>query len=162
MPQLQPSPQLRADIFVKVNLDVLDLSELERIEQEGLDALAGLNDYIAQPGRSAPAIRQATRLGAKVRMQLAHLRDLMQGRKSAMALLQAAASGHGALVARPLPAPGKRSRVIRSLSSANNAASDLIDVHGNAPQGRDREGRSGGEAEEARPDESPAKLGGPA
>lgn len=53
------------------------------------------------------------------------------------------------------------SRVVRAYS-ANNAASDLFDILGNAPQGRGPEGRRGGEAEEARPPESPAKSGGPA
>lgn len=162
MSQLQPSPQIRADMFVKVKLDELDLCDLQRTEREGLDVLAELNDFIAQPGRSAPALHHAIELGRKVRMQMAHLRDVMQARKSAIALSQAAASGHGPLVSRSLPGPGKQRRVIRSLASANNAASDLFDVPGNAPQGWDREGRSGGEAEEARPHERPAKPGGPA
>lgn len=162
MSRLQPSPQMRADMFVKVKLDQLDLCELQRTEREGLDALAELNDFIAQPGRSAPALHHAIELGRKVRMHMAHLRDVMQARKSATALLQAAASGHGPLVSRSLPGPGKQRRVIRSLASANNAASDLFDVPGNAPQGWDREGRTGGKAEEAKPHESPAKPGGPA
>lgn len=162
MSQLQASPQMRADIFAKVKLDALDLSELESIEHEGIEVLAELNDFIAQPGRSAPALQHAMALGRKVRMQMAHLRDVIQARKSATALLQAAASGHGPLVSRSLPGPGKRHRVIRSLTSANNAASDLFGLPGNAPQGWDREGRSGGEAEEARPHESTAKPGGPA
>lgn len=51
------------------------------------------------------------------------------------------------------------SRVVRAYS-ANNAASDLFDILGNAPQGRGPEGRRGGEAEEAPRPESPAKSGG--
>lgn len=50
-------------------------------------------------------------------------------------------------------------RVVRAYS-ANNAASDLFDILGNAPQGRGPEGRRGGEAEEAPRPESPAKSGG--
>ena len=52
------------------------------------------------------------------------------------------------------------SRVVRARQSANNAASDLFDLLGNAPQGRGPEERRGGEAEEAPRTESPAKSGG--
>jgi hypothetical protein len=157
---MQPSPQLRADVFIKCNLDVLDLSGLHGVEREGLDVLAALNDYINQPGKSAPALHHAMQLGRRVRLQLAHLRDLIQSRKGAMALVQAAASGHSALVAPASHGPGKRPRVIRLLPSANNAASDLFDLLGNAPQGRGPDERRGGEAEEASRVESRAKPGG--
>ena len=52
------------------------------------------------------------------------------------------------------------SRVVRARQSADNAASDLFDLLGNAPQGRGPEERRGGEAEEASRAESPAKSGG--
>lgn len=52
------------------------------------------------------------------------------------------------------------SRVVRARQSADNAASDLFDILGNAPQGSGPKGRRGGEAKEASRPESPAKSGG--
>ena len=52
------------------------------------------------------------------------------------------------------------SRVVRAHQSANNAASDLFDILGNAAQRSGPEGRRGGEAEEAPRPESTAKPGG--
>ena len=52
------------------------------------------------------------------------------------------------------------SRVVRARQSANNAASDLFELLGNAAQRSGPEGRRGGEAEEAPRPESTAKPGG--
>lgn len=51
-------------------------------------------------------------------------------------------------------------RVVRARQSADNAASDLFDLLGNAPQGSGPKERRGGEAEEAPRPESTAKPGG--
>lgn len=131
--QLQPSPQLHAEHCLHVNLDALNLDELIAHEQEALDALAGLNDFLSKPGRSVAAVLHAKHLSRKLRLHMMHLRDLIHSHQAAVALTHAMASGHGPVMDPPLPKPGKRSRVIRPLSSADNAAS----------------GPKGGEAKEA-------------
>jgi len=48
-----------------------------------------------------------------------------------------------------MPSLGRRSRVIRPLTSADNAASGPLEILGNEPQAQITEARRGGEAKEA-------------
>ncbi|MDO8370318.1 MAG: hypothetical protein Q7T39_00165 [Polaromonas sp.] len=130
--QLQPSPQMRAEYFIHLNLDRLDPSELKGHESQAIDILAELNHYMNQPGRSIEALRQANQLRRRLQLQLARLRDLIQAHQSATAMTQALAAGHGLDMLHLARVPGKRSRVIRPLPSADNAAP--------APQGGEAKG----------------------
>lgn len=131
--QLQLSPQLLAEHCLHVNLDALDLRELEAHEREVHEVQAGLNDYLCKPGRSIGAVEHVNNLNRRLRLHMMHLRDLIHSHQAAVALTHAMASGHGPLMAPPLPKPGKRSRVVRTPTSADNATS----------------GPQGGEAKEA-------------
>lgn len=121
--QLQPSPQLLAEQCLQVNLDALNLDELRAHEKEALEALAGLNDFLSKPGKSVEAVLQAQRLSRKLRLHMMHLRSLIQGHQAAVAWTHAMASGNGPAMVPSLPKPSKRFRVVRTSTSADNAAS---------------------------------------
>jgi len=135
------SPQLRATDFIQISFEGKTLQDLLDMEQEGLQVLAGLNDYLTLP-RSVNATLQARRLITKAMQQMAHLRSLIYAHKAAEGLRHAVASGHaehpslvpvehgGASMPRGM---GRKSRVVRTPTSADNAAS----------------GPQGGEAKEA-------------
>jgi hypothetical protein len=147
--QLQLSPQLQAEHCLHANLDALDLNELRAHEREALEALAGLNDYLSKPGKSVEAVLHAQHLSRKLRLHMMHLRDLIHSNQAAVALTHAIAAGHGSFMNPPLPKPGKRSRVVRTPTSADNAASGPLEIPGNKPTAWDTEARRGGEAKEA-------------
>ena len=88
---LQPSPMLAASELIRVNIDAMQLDDLLDHERHALETLAGLNDFINRPGRKgADELRNAMRLVGKVMHHMAHLRDLINARKAAVALVQAA------------------------------------------------------------------------
>lgn len=157
---LQPSTQLRADEFIRTNLDALDLHDLKAHEVNALEILAGLNDFLTQPGRSVGAVQHANQLRRRLQLQLARLRDLIQAHQSATAMTHALAAGHGLDMLHLARVPGKRSRVIRSQPSADNATSGPIQVLSNDPQGRETKAVWGGEAKEggAHPQSGEASL----
>ncbi|WP_138514691.1 hypothetical protein [Rhodoferax bucti] len=69
----------------------MQLDDLIEHQREALDALAELNDRLNLPGRkSADERRNMTRLWKALMVHLAQLRDLINARKAAMALVQAA------------------------------------------------------------------------
>jgi hypothetical protein len=158
--QLQLSPQLQAEHCLHVNLDALDLNELRAHEREALEALAGLNDYLSKPGKSVEAVLHAQHLSRKLRLHMMHLRDLIHSNQAAVALTHAIASGHGPVMNPPLPKPGKRSRVIRTPTSADNATSGHILILSNATQCSGTKAVCGGEAKEGEPADSLAKPDG--
>lgn len=136
------SPQLRATDFIQISFEGKTLQDLLDMEQEGLQVLAGLNDFLTVP-RSVNATLQARRLITKAMQQMAHLRSLIYAQKAAEGLRHAVASGHadhppwlvpvehgGGAMPRGM---GRKSRVVRTPTSADNAAS----------------GPQGGEAKEA-------------
>ena len=88
---LRASPMLQAAELLRVNIDAMQLDDLLDHERQVLESLAGLNDFINRSGRkSADELRNAMRLSGKLMHHLAHLRDLIQARKAALALMQAA------------------------------------------------------------------------
>lgn len=90
---LQPSPMIAASELLRANLDALQLDDLIEHEQEARKVLAGLNDYTNQPThRSADERRNLARLAEKMRLHMAHLRDLIYARTAALALVHAAQS----------------------------------------------------------------------
>lgn len=131
--QIQPSPQMQAEQFIRVNLDAMSLHDLQAQETIALHALAGLNDYRIRPGLSVGAMLSARKLVRDVNRQLQHLRSLIYAQQAVMALSHAITAGHVSLMAPAMAKPGKYSRVIRPQPSADNAAS----------------GPQGGEAKEA-------------
>lgn len=149
--QLQPSPQMQAEQFIRANLDTLGLHDLQAHEAIALHALAGLNDYTIRPGLSVGAMLSARKLVRDVNRQLLHLRTLIHAQQAVMALSHAVAAGQVSLMAPAMAKPGKHSRVIRSLPSADNAASGPSTISSNAQLGRDSEAAEGGEAKEAPP-----------
>lgn len=88
---LQASPMLQAAELLRVNIDAMQLDDLLDHEQQVLESLAGLNDFINRSGRkSSDELRNAMRLSGKVMHHLAHLRDLIHARMAALAMMQAA------------------------------------------------------------------------
>ena len=102
---LQPSPMIAAGDLIRVNVDAMQLDDLIDHERHALETLAGLNDFINQPGRKgADELRNAMRLAGKVMQHMAHLRDLIHARKAAMALVHATqAAGSASTVQTVLP-----------------------------------------------------------
>lgn len=151
------SPQVRASDFVQIAFQDNTLQDLLNMEQDGLQVLAGLNDYLTLP-RSVNATLQARRLIAKVMQQMAHLRSHIYAQKAAEGLRHAVASGHadhpslvpmehgGAFMPRGM---GRKSRVIRQPMGADNAASGPLEIPGIKPTAWDTDARRGGEAKEA-------------
>jgi hypothetical protein len=161
---LHPSVQLVADNLLRVNIDGLQDDELAEHYQAALDALAELNDFMNSPARkSALELAGSKRLADKLSQQLARMRDIMQARLSAQAMLQQLQSQQaGAAHAPPsgMPSLGRKRRVIRPLDSADNAASGPSKVSGTEPQAQARKPPRGGEAKEApaRPQSDEAGL----
>jgi len=124
---------------MRVNIDGLEDDELAEHYQATLDALAELNDFMNSPARkSALELAGSKRLANKLSQQLAHMRDIMQARLSAQAMLQELQSQQAAASHAPpsgMPSLSRKRRVIRSLDSADNAASVPIQVLSNDPQG---------------------------
>ena len=88
---LQPSPMLEASELIRVYVDAMQLDDLEDHAKHVLDTIAALNGYVNAPGRKSPdELSNAIRLSKKLRMHMAHVRDLINARKAALALMQAA------------------------------------------------------------------------
>lgn len=88
---LRPSPMLEASELIRVNVDAMQLDDLEDHAKHVLDTIAALNGYINAPGRKSPdELSNAIRQSKKLRMHMAHVRDLINARKAALALMQAA------------------------------------------------------------------------
>ena len=82
------SPMLLAIDLMRVNIDAMDLEELEAHAVEVLDTLAGLNDYPNSASfKSANARRNALHQSRKLRLHMARVRDLINARKLAAAMM---------------------------------------------------------------------------
>lgn len=87
---LQPSPMLEASELIRVNVDAMQLDDLEDHARHVLDTIAALNCYINSPGRKSPdELSNAIRQSKKLRIHMAHVRDLINAHKAAAALVQA-------------------------------------------------------------------------
>jgi len=147
--QPQPSPMLKAIDLMRVNIDGLVLLDLEAHAVEVLSTIAALNDYINSPHRKSRDEQvNAQKLGRDLSLHMARVRDLMQARQSAYAMTQVMQSASSPSLS-AMPVMGRRSRVIRPLTSADNAASGPLEIPGNKPTAWDTEARRGGEAKEA-------------
>ena len=105
--QPQSSPMLEAIDLMRVNIDALDLEELEAHAQQVLDTIGGLNEYINSPSRkSANALHNALTLARKLRLHMARVRDLINARKLAAAVIAAAQSGGAATMPQGIANPG--------------------------------------------------------
>ena len=145
----QPSPMLKAIDLVRENLNQLGIEDLERHAADVLDTIAALNDYINGGNRkSHHALLGALRRSRKLCAHMAHVRALIQARRSRQAMVQGLPSTSAPAMP-SLPGKVRRSRVIRALQSADNAASGHIQVLCNGPQGRGAKLEGGGEAKEA-------------
>ncbi len=144
----EPSPMLKAIDLVRVNVDQMGLQDLEAHATEVLGTVEALNEFInsAAP-RSHNTELDALQRARNLRMHMARVRDLIQACKSVNALLQTVPTTTAPGMA-SVPAMGRRSRVIRPLTSADNAASGHIQVLSNDPQGRGAKAVCGGEAKE--------------
>jgi hypothetical protein len=143
------SPELRAINLVRADIDAMALQDLEAHAADVQETIAALNDYINGPlPKSHTALLNAARQNRKLCLHMARVRDLIQARKAAYAIVQSmpSTSAPGLL---SVPAMGRYSRVIRSLTSADNAASGHIQILSNDPQGSEAKAVCGGEAKEA-------------
>lgn len=147
--QNQASPMLKSIDLVRVDVEQLCLTDLEAHAVEVLDTLEALNAYINGPQhKSHNALVNAQNLSRKLRNHMARVRDLIQSRQSAVAVMQAMQSASTPSLS-GMPSMGRRSRVIRPPASADNAASGPFEILGNEPQAQITEARRGGEAKEA-------------
>ncbi len=99
------SPMLQAIDLMRVNIDAMNLEELEAHARQVLDAMGGLNEYTNSPAiKSGNAKRNALHLARKLRLHMARVRDLINARKLAAAMvatMQAGGSASPAQGARP-------------------------------------------------------------
>lgn len=145
----EPSPMLKAIDLQRSDLDQMPIQDLDDHAVAVLDTIAALNDYINDGQRkSHDALLNALRLNRKLCAHMARVRALIQARLAAQAIACAAPSSSAPLVSN-VPGMGRRSRVIRSLPSADNAASGHIQISRNDPQGHVVKTECGGEAKEA-------------
>ncbi|MES2283396.1 MAG: hypothetical protein V4542_18425 [Pseudomonadota bacterium] len=159
--QPQPSPMLQAIDLLRVNVAALQLDDLHAHSTTVLATIAALNEYMNSTApKSANALRNARMLSHKLSLHMARLRDMLQGKQSAMAFIQSHASPD---LLPPTPARrmglGSRS-VIRAPTGADNAASGPLEILGDEPQAQVPETRRGGEAKEGEPTDRLAKPGG--
>ena len=144
-----PSPMLMAVDLVRVDIDAMGLQDLEAHATAVMDTIEALNEFInGMAPKSHDTLLSALRRARKLRMHMARVRDLLQARQSAYAVMQAMQSASSPSLS-GIPAMGRRSRVIRPLTSADNAASGPLEILGNEPQDQVPEARRGGEAKEA-------------
>ena len=161
--QPTPSPMLEAVDLLRVNINALLPVDLEAHAKHVLVTIAALNAYINSPHpKSANALRNALMLVRKLGLHMARLRDLMQAHQSAMALVAAvpATGVQSLLQITGIPRMGRRSRVIRTTTGADNATSGPLEISGNEPTAQAPEARRGGEAKEggAHPQSGEASL----
>ena len=143
------SPELRAIDLVRADIDAMALQDLEDHAVDVLDTIAALNEYIigGMP-KSHAALLNAARQNRKLCLHMARVRDLIQSRQSAYAMVQSMPSTSAPGLS-GVPAMGRRSRVVRPLTSADNASSGHIQVLSNDPEGSGAKAVCGGEAKEA-------------
>ena len=145
-----PSPMLMAVDLVRVDIDAMGLRDLEAHATAVMDTIEALNEFInGMAPKSRNTLLSALRRVRKLHMHMARVRDLIQARQSAVAVMQSMQSAIAPSMSSGVPSLGRRSRVIRPLTSADNAASDHIQVLSNDPQGRGAKAVCGGEAKEA-------------
>jgi|SRR5450830_1793926 len=85
------SPMLQAIDLTRVNVDAMTLEELEAHAKDVLDTIGALNEYINSPApKSANAKLNGLRLANKLRLHMAHVRDLINAHQAAVALVGAA------------------------------------------------------------------------
>lgn len=93
------SPELQAIDLTRVNVDAMTLEELQAHANGVLDTIGALNEYLNSPApKSANAKLNGRMLAKKLRMQMAHVRDLINAHQAAVALVgaaQAAGSAEG-------------------------------------------------------------------
>ena len=99
------SPMLQSIDLTRVNVDAMLLEDLEAHAREVLDTIGAMNEYINSPApKSANAKLNGLRLAEKLRLHMAHVRDLIHAHQAALALLgaaQAAGSANQAQGAKP-------------------------------------------------------------
>ena len=85
------SPMLHAIDLTRVNVDAMTLEELEAHAKDVLDTIGVLNEYLNSPApKSANAKLNGLRLANKLRLHMAHVRDLINAHQAAVALVGAA------------------------------------------------------------------------
>ena len=154
------SPELRAIDLVRADIDAMALQDLEAHGADVLDTIAALNGYInGGLPMSHAALLNAARQNRRLCLHMARVRDLIQARKAAYAMVQGVLSTSAPGLS-GMPAMGRRSPVVRPLTSADNAASGHFDFLSNTAQRSGSKKRSGGEAKEvpARPQSGEASL----
>jgi hypothetical protein len=158
--KIQPSPMLAALNLTRLNAEAMSFEDLEEHYKEVLDTLAELNDYINSPSpKSREALADAKKRAEALAARLPLLRDLIQFRQSERSMMQLLQSASDPTPSMGMPSLGRRPRVIRPLSSADNAASGPSTISGNEPSARDSKSAKGGEAKEAaRPQSGEASL----
>ena len=94
------SPELQAIDLARVNVDAMTLEELQAHAKGVLDTIGALNDYLNSPAhKSANAKTNVRLLAKKLRIQLAHVRDLINAYPAAVALVGAAQAAGSANLA---------------------------------------------------------------
>ena len=135
----EPSPMLKAIDLQRADLDQMAIQDLGDHAVATLDTIAALNDYINGGNRkSHDALLNALRLNRKLCSHMTRIRALMQVRQLAQAIVRDAPST-SALFMSNVPGMSRRSRVIRSLPSADNATSGPITIPSNKPSAWDSE-----------------------
>ena len=99
------SPELQAIDLTRFNVDAMTLEELQAHAKGVLDTIGALNEYQNSPApKSANAKLNGRTLAKKLRMQMAHVRDLINAYQAAQAMVgaaQAAGSAEGLAGAPP-------------------------------------------------------------
>ena len=94
------SPMLQAIDLIRVNVDALILEDLQAHANDVLDTIGALNEYLNSPGaKSANARLNGLRLANKLRLHMAHVRDLINAHQAAVALVGAAQAAGSANLA---------------------------------------------------------------
>ena len=94
------SPMLQAIDLIRVNVDALTLEDLQAHANDVLDTIGALNEYLNSPGpKSANARLNGLRLANKLRLHMAHVRDLINAHQAAVALVGAAQAAGSANLA---------------------------------------------------------------
>ena len=95
---MSASPMLQAIDLIRVNIDAMTLEDLEAHAQQVLDTLGGLDEHTKSPAlKSGNAKCNALHQARKLRLHMAHVRDLINAHKLAAvvgATMQAAGSAN--------------------------------------------------------------------
>jgi hypothetical protein len=85
------SPMLQAIDLTRANVDAMTLEELQAHAKTVLDTIGALNEYLNSPApKSANARLNGLRLASKLRLHMAHVRDLINAHQAAVAMVGAA------------------------------------------------------------------------